>query len=126
MTVESILFGDSTTRLAEKTLIETAKGRGFSLPWQVSDGISPYGVNFLYPLRELLKKELFDFSSLISPPLTDLIIYQAPATEVSASAKSTTIDDLDGSVFRDCGREIPGYCGKCCPHFKQTQSSSHF
>lgn len=104
---ESILFGDSTTRLAEKTLIETAKGRGFSLPWQVSDGMSPYGVNFLYPLRELLKKELLDFSSLISPPLTDLIIYQAPATEISASAKSTTIDDLMAQYFETVEEKFP-------------------
>lgn len=104
---ESILFGDSTTRLAEKTLTETAKGRGFSLPWRVSDGISPYGVNFLYPLRELLKKELLDFSSLISPPLTDLIIYQAPATEVSASAKSTTIDDLMAQYFETVEEKFP-------------------
>jgi cytoplasmic tRNA 2-thiolation protein 2 len=104
---ESILFGDSTTRLAEKTLIETAKGRGFSLPWQVSDGLSPYGVNFLYPLRELLKKELLDFSSLISPPLTDLIMYQPPATEVSASAKSTTIDDLMAQYFETVEEKFP-------------------
>jgi cytoplasmic tRNA 2-thiolation protein 2 len=104
---ESILFGDSTTRLAEKTLMETAKGRGFSLPWQVSDGISPYGVKFLYPLRELLKKELLDFSSLISPPLTNLIIYQAPATEVSASAKSTTIDDLMAQYFETVEEKFP-------------------
>jgi cytoplasmic tRNA 2-thiolation protein 2 len=104
---ESILFGDSTTRLAEKTLIETAKGRGFSLPWQVSDGMSPYGVNFLYPLRELLKKELLDFSSLTSPPLTDLIIYQAPATEISASAKSTTIDDLMAQYFETVEEKFP-------------------
>jgi cytoplasmic tRNA 2-thiolation protein 2 len=104
---ESILFGDSTTRLAEKTLIETAKGRGFSLPWQVSDGMSPYGVNFLYPMRELLKKELLDFSSLTSPPLTDLIIYQAPATEVTTSAKSTTIDDLMAQYFETVEEKFP-------------------
>ncbi len=104
---ESILFGDSTTRLAEKTLVETAKGRGFSLPWQVSDGLSPYGVNFLYPLRELLKKELLDFSSLTSPPLTDLIIYQAPASGVSASARSTTIDDLIAQYFQSVEEKFP-------------------
>ena len=39
---EGILWGDCTTRLAEKTLAETAKGRGFSLPWQVTDGESPF------------------------------------------------------------------------------------
>lgn len=34
----ALLLGGSTTSLAETTLAETAKGRGFSLPWMVSDG----------------------------------------------------------------------------------------
>jgi cytoplasmic tRNA 2-thiolation protein 2 len=104
---ESILFGDSTTRLAEKTLTETAKGRGFSLPWQVSDGMSPYGVNFHYPMRDLLKKELVTFSGLTSPPLTDLIIYQSLSTAVSVSAKSTTIDDLMAQYFESVEENYP-------------------
>ncbi|KAK8117578.1 uncharacterized protein PG998_005859 [Apiospora kogelbergensis] len=33
-----LLLGTSTTALAELTLAETAKGRGFSLPWQINDG----------------------------------------------------------------------------------------
>ncbi|KAK7918217.1 Cytoplasmic tRNA 2-thiolation protein 2 [Apiospora marii] len=33
-----LLLGTNTTGLAELTLAETAKGRGFSLPWQVNDG----------------------------------------------------------------------------------------
>ncbi len=33
-----VLLGHSTTALAELVLAETAKGRGFSLPWQVNDG----------------------------------------------------------------------------------------
>jgi len=34
----AVLLGHSTTALAELTLAETAKGRGFSLPWQINDG----------------------------------------------------------------------------------------
>lgn len=104
---ESILFGDSATRLAEKTLTETAKGRGFSLPWQVSDGMSPYGVAFQYPLRDLLKKELFIFSSLGPSPLSDLIIYQTPSIEVSVSAKLTKIDDLMAQYFESVEENYP-------------------
>ena len=55
-TCEAIVWGDSTTRLAEKTLAETAKGRGFAFAWLVSDGPSPYGIGFYYPMRDLLKK----------------------------------------------------------------------
>ncbi len=103
---ESILFGDSTTRLAEKTLTETAKGRGFSLPWQVSDGMSPYGIEFNYPCRDLLRKELVTFSSL-TPPLTDLIIFLASISQISASAKSTTIDDLMVQYFESVEENYP-------------------
>lgn len=104
---ESILFGDSTTRLAEKTLTETAKGRGFSLPWQVSDGMSPYAVGFNYPCRDILRKELVTFSSLITPPLTDLIISQASTSQISASTKSTTIDDLMAQYFESVEENYP-------------------
>lgn len=104
---ESILFGDSTTRLAEKTLAETAKGRGFSLPWQVSDGMSSHGVAFNYPIRDLLKKELVTFTSLTSPPLTDMIVYQNAASHVSASSKLTTIDDLMIQYFESVEQNYP-------------------
>jgi len=104
---EAILFGDSTTRLAEKTLTETAKGRGFSLPWQVSDGLSPYDIGFNYPLRDLLKKELVTFSSLTSPPLTELILRQEPSSHISASSKLTTIDDLMAQYFESVEENYP-------------------
>jgi cytoplasmic tRNA 2-thiolation protein 2 len=104
---ESILWGDSTTRLAEKTLAETAKGRGFSLPWQVTDGLSPFGVRFNYPLRDLLKKELITYATLISPPLTDLVIPQSPASPIVASSKSTTIDDLMTQYFESVEENYP-------------------
>jgi cytoplasmic tRNA 2-thiolation protein 2 len=104
---EGILFGESTTRLAEKTLTETAKGRGFSLPWQVSDGNSPYGITFNYPLRDLLKKELVTFSSMTTPPLTDLIIFQESSSQISASSKQTTIDDLMVQYFESVEENYP-------------------
>ena len=104
---ESILFGDSTTRLAEKTLTETAKGRGFSLPWQISDGISPYGIGFNYPLRDLLKKEVITFSRSTTPPLTELIVYDVLNSHISASSKSTTIDDLMAQYFDSVEENYP-------------------
>ncbi|TVY58331.1 Cytoplasmic tRNA 2-thiolation protein 2 [Lachnellula cervina] len=104
---ESILFGESTTRLAEKTLTETAKGRGFSLPWQVSDGASPYGIGFNYPLRDLLKKELVTYTSLTSPPLAELVIFQEKLSNISASSKTTTIDDLMVQYFESVEENYP-------------------
>lgn len=103
---EGILFADTTTRLAERTLTETAKGRGFSLPWQVSDGPSPYGVGFNYPLRDILKKEIMAFSSIISS-VKDLVVYQEPSSHISASSKSTTIDDLMAQYFESVEENFP-------------------
>ncbi len=104
---ESILWGDSTTRLAEKTLAETAKGRGFSLPWNMSEGASPHGINFIYPLRDVLKQELMTYSTLTSPPLTALIALKGSSTQVSASAKGTTIDDLMSQYFESVELNYP-------------------
>lgn len=104
---ESILFGESTTRLAEKTLTETAKGRGFSLPWQVSDGASPYSVGFNYPMRDLLKKELVTYTALTSPPLAELVIFQEKSSNISASSKTTTIDDLMAQYFESVEENYP-------------------
>ncbi|OJD31177.1 thiouridylase cytoplasmic subunit 2 [Diplodia corticola] len=103
---KGILWGDSTTKIAGKTLAETAKGRGFSLPWQVSDGMSPFGIAFNYPLRDLLKKELVAHAQVTVPPLTGLIHADKP-TQASASAKNTTIDDLMKQYFESVEQEYP-------------------
>ncbi|KAF2204163.1 hypothetical protein GQ43DRAFT_201446 [Delitschia confertaspora ATCC 74209] len=104
---EGILWGDSTTRLAEKTLAETAKGRGFALPWQIGDGDSPFGLTFNYPVRDLLKKELTAYASITEPPLFPLI-YEPPKTSQPApSSKSTTIDDLMKQYFESVEENFP-------------------
>ena len=102
---DSILFGDSTTRLAERTLSETAKGRAIALPWLTADGSSPDGINCTYPLRDLLRKELAAYASMTSPPLTPLI-YEAPSP-TPTSSKDTTIDDLMTQYFESVEQNYP-------------------
>ncbi|KAJ4299751.1 Cytoplasmic tRNA 2-thiolation protein 2 [Kalmusia sp. IMI 367209] len=103
---EGILWGDSTTKLAEKTLAETAKGRGFSLPWHVADGESPFGVTFNYPLRDLLKKELASYVDIVGGSLPSLVRESAP-TQASMSSKNTTIDDLMKQYFESVEENFP-------------------
>ena len=104
----SILFGDSTTRLAEKTLTETAKGRGFSLPWQVSEGASPFGPTMYYPMRDLLKKEIIQFTKLVSdPPFEELIIPERQKTIINTTSKGTTIEDLMTQYFESVEENYP-------------------
>jgi cytoplasmic tRNA 2-thiolation protein 2 len=105
---ESILWGDSTTRLAQKTLAETAKGRGFSLPWQVSDGESPFGMKFHYPLRDVLKKELVSYINMAEPGLVALVHETSSGvTTASTSSKNTTIDDLMKQYFESVEENFP-------------------
>ncbi|KAH9828152.1 cytoplasmic tRNA 2-thiolation protein 2-like [Teratosphaeria destructans] len=102
---EAILWGDSTTKLAERTLSETAKGRGSSLPWTVADGESLHGVPFYYPVRDLLTKELISFAALVDPPISDLLA----TVEVKpiVSTKNTTIDQLMKQYFESVEQEYP-------------------
>ncbi|KAI1465004.1 uncharacterized protein F4812DRAFT_147695 [Daldinia caldariorum] len=46
---DALLLGHSTTSLAELTLSETAKGRGFAVPWLVNDGAAPLPSGLLDP-----------------------------------------------------------------------------
>lgn len=104
---DSIVYGDSTTRIAERTLSETAKGRGGSLPWLTSDGLSLQGIKISYPLRDLLRKELVEYAHLASPPLTPFIIQPDNAVGDPLSSANTTIDDLMGRYFKSVEQTYP-------------------
>lgn len=104
---EGVLWGDTTTRLAEKTLAETAKGRGSSLPWQISDGTRQDGLAFFFPLRDLLKKELFAFANLVEPPLTSFIAISSSPNPEPVSAKDRTIDGLMQRYFETVEADYP-------------------
>lgn len=102
----TLLYGHSTTRLAEKVLTSTANGRGFSLPWQVRDGASPSGIDIAYPLRDLLSKEITTYTEIASPSFDNLVLPRAPI-EVSASSKNTSIDDLMAQYFQSVEENYP-------------------
>ena len=104
---ECIAWGDSTTRLAEKTLAETAKGRGHSVPWQTADGPSPQGVFFTFPMRDLLRKEITAYSTMTSPPLTSFIVGQLDSSKSSISSKDSTIDGIMSQYFESVEENYP-------------------
>ena len=102
---EAVLWGDSTTRLSERILAETAKGRGFSLPWIVADGQSPYGIPTYYPMRDLLSKEISSFASTINPTLDNIVIKDEAKQTISM--RDATIDGLMKQYFESVEREYP-------------------
>ena len=91
---ETILWGDSTTRLAEKSLAETAKGRGFSLPWLMDEGTSAHGVTFKYPLQDLLRREIISFAVASQLWFNKFIGCERSTHKPAVSSRYTTIDEL--------------------------------
>lgn len=108
-----LLLGYNTTSLAELTLSETAKGRGFALPWMINDGVLPLplavsdgqrgaggdgdeikngstmtnnittGIPIYSPLRDIYRKELLVY--LTASPSSP-----SPSDPASSPADQTT------------------------------------
>ena len=117
----AILYSHSITRLAEMTLSETAKGRGFSVPWATGDCTLPpitmharlaFNLQSVYPLRDLLYKELvtyiitlglsqFLYPGTIPTPTT------VTHTPIPTRTTSTTIDSLIHAYFSTMEHSYP-------------------
>jgi cytoplasmic tRNA 2-thiolation protein 2 len=106
---EGILWGHSTTRLAEKVLSEAAKGRGFSVPWQVTDGPTPYGTSSYFPLRDVFKGELSEYITLTDKTMANLASVSSSSTTQSAtSLRNSSIDLLTQRFFESTEASNPG------------------
>lgn len=105
---EAVLWGDTTTSLAEKILAETAKGRGYTLPWLTNDGESPLGLPFFFPMRDLLRKELPPFLDAVGFP-SDLVSGEGRGGLASApaSTRNATIDGLMKEYFQSVEENFP-------------------
>ncbi|KAL4785595.1 hypothetical protein BJX76DRAFT_324266 [Aspergillus varians] len=101
-----IIWGDSDDRLAAKTLASVSKGRGSSLTWQVSDGTSPFGLEFNFPLRDLFTGELQNYANFF-PELIDIIIPDVPLSE-NILTKNLSIDQLMMRYVSSQGAKYPG------------------
>ncbi|KAK6074397.1 phosphotransferase enzyme family protein [Seiridium cupressi] len=127
-----LLMGYNTTSLAELTLSETAKGRGFAVPWGVNDGIlslpripatkapsdavEPSDIEkkaggitipIYSPLRELFRKELLIYSGLTTPALTPLISSSTNKAAAVVSHKDVSIDDVMARYFAEVEENYP-------------------
>ncbi len=118
---QALLLGHSTTALAELTLSEAAKGRGWAVPWFVGDGVAPSltspppseqpvgegardgngnekgaaaSVLVYHPLRDALRKELATYATLTNPPLTPLIA----ETDTSQTHTGPVVSHKDLSI----------------------------
>lgn len=129
----ALVLGCSTTALAELTLGETAKGRGFSIPWMAGDGPltiqrfrapgegsaangttseetvkSSAQLSVYYPNRETFRNELIRYTTLVDPPLTELITPAgASGTSAVVSHRDVSIDDVMTRYFADVEVQYP-------------------
>ncbi|KAJ5152304.1 hypothetical protein N7492_010599 [Penicillium capsulatum] len=106
MGCSAVVWGDSDSRLAAKTLAGASKGRGASLTWQVSDGMSPWGVNFDFPLRDMSKPELLQYES-VCEILSGIVIPEEALSE-NVLTKNMSIDELMMRYVQNQGEKYPG------------------
>ncbi|KAI1738299.1 hypothetical protein F4680DRAFT_186718 [Xylaria scruposa] len=126
-----VLLGYNTTSLAELTLSEAAKGRGFGIPWLVNDGAFPLpraiaddpdrasssqingGMIQIYsPLREIFRKEIITYLSLVSSaagPLAELFPASSAPSQSAAvvSHRDLSLDDVVARYFVDVETSYP-------------------
>ena len=117
-----VLWGDSDSRIAAKTLAHIAKGRGSSVTWQVSDGMSPWGLDYNFPLRDLFSTEIQQYASVF-PQLGDIIIPdQSPSENVLT--KNLSIDELMSRYVFTQGEKYPGVMANVTRTAGKLQQSS--
>ncbi|KAA8913239.1 hypothetical protein FN846DRAFT_930205 [Sphaerosporella brunnea] len=107
-----ILWGDTTTRLADKVLASAAKGRGAQLPFEIGDGPGPFGITYYRPLRDVFKKELVTYiSEIVTPPLLPLCVGFSSTPKHSAAAatsgKNITVGELMTQYFESMEAQYP-------------------
>lgn len=97
----AILFGNSATSLAAKTLALTAKGRGYALPWETTDhSLAHSGIWSVRPLKGLLTKEIQTYSELLE-------LNVQPRRQRSALPQATSIDELTKQYFDNLEAQFP-------------------
>ncbi|PHH79520.1 hypothetical protein CDD82_2341 [Ophiocordyceps australis] len=115
----ALILGHSTTALASMALSEVANGRGYSIPWQISDGIrivstSPKAsdgteatdkvanwaqIAIYYPLREVMRHEIMQYLELV-PSLRELMPTDSAETSNSiVSHKDLSIEQVMQRYF---------------------------
>ncbi|EEP80130.1 predicted protein [Uncinocarpus reesii 1704] len=104
---DGILWGDSDSRLAAKTLANVAKGRGSTLVWDACDGMSPWGIYFNFPLRDLYKTELELFASYAMRTI-EPVIERDPQNFGDMSTRHMSIEDLMSQYVMTQGAKYPG------------------
>lgn len=105
---DSIIWGHSDSKLAAKALSEVAKGRGGSVPNELADGPTAWGLNFNYPLRDLFKTELQVYLSTFPEQVRSCQVEREQEEEdAPVSLRATSIDTLLSNYINSQGEKYP-------------------
>ncbi|KAJ5122250.1 Thiouridylase cytoplasmic subunit 2 [Penicillium atrosanguineum] len=105
--LDNVLLTRLVVAFAKQDACETILwGRGASLTWQVSDGMSPWGVQFEFPLRDINKPELQQYKS-VCPELSNIVIPDQPIPD-NILTKNLSIDELMMRYVETQGAKYPG------------------
>jgi cytoplasmic tRNA 2-thiolation protein 2 len=104
---DAVLWGHSNSRLAAKVLAAVAEGRGGSLPFHLLDGLSPWGVHFYYPVRDLFKPELIAYAKLFPDTLYELVVQEPLNAKPPKAIRDTSINDLLAEYINSQGEKYP-------------------
>eukprot|EP00842_Homolaphlyctis_polyrhiza_P003183 jgi/Hompol1/3866/HPOL_003397-RA len=97
----ALLLGDSANLIAVRVIANTSKGRGLSLPSDISDTDWFPGVHVLRPLRDALPKEIGIYNHLLH---LDSIVHPTLTTMMPAK---TSIDRLTEEFIYGLDQEFP-------------------
>ncbi len=121
-TCESIVWGHSDSKLAAQALADVAKGRGGTIPADISDGLSTTGVNFNYPMRDLFKSELELYATVLLEPLEVMSDIDAGPTP---SIRNTSIDTLLSNYILSQGEKYPSIMANVVRTVSKLQVPEH-
>ncbi|KAG1470882.1 hypothetical protein G6F56_002432 [Rhizopus delemar] len=103
-----IFFGDSATRQAIKMISWTAKGRGYSLPLDISVDTEIRGMGIMRPMKDMLSKEIGlynHFSALQVLP---------PYNYSTMMPPKSSIDRLTEGFINSLERDFPSTVSTVC------------
>ncbi|MCJ1446342.1 MAG: cytoplasmic tRNA 2-thiolation protein 2 [Stictis urceolatum] len=107
----SIIFGHTSTRLAELVLSETAKGRGALLPQLVGESAELEGISCTFSARDVMRSEVESWMNHVGDPLGEVsAAYRRGAEQTSqppVSSKNTTVDQLMTQYFKGVEANYP-------------------
>ncbi|EMR10325.1 hypothetical protein PNEG_01581 [Pneumocystis murina B123] len=95
-----IIFGDTISSIASKIISETAKGRGYSIPWETRGKIKQhlYDIWLLRPMKDILRQEAYYFLEINGIQNIKKFYH-----------KATTIDELVDRYFDDLEKNNPSF-----------------